>query len=197
MELTGFLSGAKEFISSILAVLIFLSSSFGIVNPPVEPFVPENIVEEVDNSPKMTLIDTGASAYVIVKGAAASPSENTAALKLRAYLQQISGVELPIVTDAAPAAEKEIIVGRTNREGAGYTVDRAALGDEGFIIKTVGAKLVIAGGEKRGTLYGVFDFLEKFLDCAWLSADTTIVPEKATVCIPAAIDEYETPAFMF
>ena len=75
MELTGFLSGAKEFISSILAVLIFLSSSFGIVNPPVEPFVPENIVEEVDNSPKMTLIDTGASAYVIVKGAAASPSE--------------------------------------------------------------------------------------------------------------------------
>ncbi|MEI6578986.1 MAG: DUF4838 domain-containing protein [Eubacteriales bacterium] len=197
MELTGVLSGAKNFISFILTIAILFSATFGIGNPPMAPFTPKDIVDEVVNSPKITLIDAKQSEYVIVKGAAASKSENTAASKLQSYLKQISGFELQIVTDAASAKDKEIIVGKTNREGNGFTVDRGALGDEGFIIKTVGLKLVIAGGEKRGTLYGVFDFLEKFLDCAWLSSSITIIPEKTAVQVPVAIDETETPAFMF
>ena len=197
IDFTNLFTKPNIVISVLLTIAIMISAKFGIVNPPLASFKPKDIVDEVENSPKITLIDARQSGYVIVKGAAASKSENTAALKLQSYLKQISGFELQIVTDAAPATDKEIIVGKTSREGVGYTVDRSALGDEGFIIKTVGAKLVIAGGEKRGTLYGVFDFLEKFLGCAWLSSDATIIPEKSAVCIPTVVDEHETPAFTF
>lgn len=197
MDFTKIAAKINKIVSAFLTVTIMFSATFGIVNPPLRSFKPKDIVEEIDNSPKMTLTDNGQSGYVIVKGAAASKSENTAASKLQSYLKQISGVELPVVTDTAPAREKEIIVGKTNREGNGYNVDRAALGDEGFVIKTAGAKVIIAGGEKRGTLYGVFDFLEKFLDCAWLSSDITVIPEKSTVCVPATIDVKETPAYTF
>ena len=113
MDLTNFLVQARRTISSILSLLIVFSAVFGIVNPPVASFTPEDIIEEVDNSPKLTLIDAGQSGYVIVKGADASKSENTAAAKLQSYLKQISGVELRIITDAEPASEKEIIVGKT------------------------------------------------------------------------------------
>jgi len=175
------------------------STLFGFVNPAAPPsFTPKEITAVVDTSEKMTLISAGASNYVIVKGANASPSENTAASKLQYYLKQISGVELSIITDASaiPTA-KEIIVGKTNREGNGYTVDRAALGDEGFMIKTVGQNIVIAGGELRGTLYGVFDFFQKFLGCKWLSSTVIIIPPQSTVAVPAAINVQETPAFKF
>jgi len=88
-------------------------------------------------------------------------------------------------------------VGKTNREGAAYTVDRAALGDDGFIIKTVGQNIVIAGGELRGTLYGVFDFFQKYLGCKWLSSTAVIIPKNSTVTVPAAMDVREVPAFVF
>jgi len=192
-----FNSNTRKIIVQILSYIMIASTLLGFVNPAVPVFTPKDIVTHVDNSEKMTLINNGESGYVIVRGANASPSETTASTKLQGFLKQISGVQLQIVTDAAAAQAKEIIVGKTNREGAAFTVDRAALGDDGFIIKTAGQKLIIAGGEVRGTLYGIFDFFEKFLDCAWLSADVTIIPEKSTVAIPAAIDEYEVPAFPF
>lgn len=189
----------RRVIAQILSYIMVAGTMFGFINPAAPPaFTPEPIITQTDNSEKMTLISGGESQYVIVKGANASPSENTAALKLQAYLKQISGVELSIITDAsAIPTSKEIIVGKTNREGAGYTVDRTALGDDGFIIKTVGQNIIIAGGELRGTLYGVFDFFQKFLGCKWLSSTAIIIPENSTVAVPAAINVCEIPAFVF
>lgn len=190
--------GTRKTILQLLSYLLVFGTLFGLVNPPAPPvFTPESIVVPVDSVEKMTIIDTGASAYVIVKGTDASPTENTAALKLQTYLKQISGVELAVVVDTAPAQAKEIVVGKTNREGALYTVDRTALGDDGFIIKTVGQKVIIAGGELRGTLYGVFDFLQKFLGCKWLSNTAIIIPEQSAVAVPVSMDVREIPAFKF
>ncbi|HOU09137.1 MAG TPA: DUF4838 domain-containing protein [Clostridiales bacterium] len=190
---------AKKTVLTVLSYLLFACTMFGIVNPAAPPaFTPAETAAQEVAGETVTLADGGASGYVIVKGAAASPAENTAAAKFRAIFKQISGVELPIVPDAAmlPTA-KEIIIGKTDREGAAYAVDRAALGDDGFIIKTVGQNIVIAGGEVRGTLYGVFDFFQKFLGCKWLSSDAVIIPPRKAVAVPAAIDVRETPAFRF
>ncbi len=197
--LTLFDPKTRKIIAQVLAYIMIASTLLGFVNPPAPPaYVPEKIITQADNTVKRTLISGGESQYVIVKGLNASPSENTAAAKLQSYLKQISGVELPIIPDASaiPTA-KEIIIGKTNREGAGYTVDRAALGDDGFIIKSIGQNIVIAGGELRGTLYGVFDFFQKFLGCKWLSSTAVIIPENPVVAVPAAIDVREVPAFRF
>ena len=110
------------------------------------------------------LIVDGTSDYVIVKGENASPADANAASELQAYLKQISGAELPIVTDTKAETAKEIIVGKTNRETEGE-FPRETFNEDGFIIKTVEDKLYIVGTEERGTLYGVYEFLESYLGC--------------------------------
>ncbi|MEI6578107.1 MAG: DUF4838 domain-containing protein [Eubacteriales bacterium] len=192
-------TNTRKIIAQILSYVMIASTLLGFVNPAAPPaFTPAPITVQTDTSEKMTLISGSASQYVIVKGASATPSENTAASKLQYYLKQISNVELSIITDAsAIVTSKEIIVGKTNREGASYTVDRAALRDDGFIIKTVGQNIIIAGGELRGTLYGVFDFFQKFLGCKWLSSTAIIIPKQSTVAVPVTINVKEIPAFKF
>lgn len=53
--------------------------------------------------------------YVIVKPAAATATEAKAASELQKYLFEISGAELPVVSDTAPPTDQEILIGITNR----------------------------------------------------------------------------------
>lgn len=154
---------------------------------------PAATVPQKSASPVITL-DGG---YVIVCGAQACTPEKNAAKTLQKYLKQISGIELAVVDDTVPASEKEIIVGKTNREGTDYTVDRSALGDEGIMFLTKGKKLIIAGGEKRGTLYAVYEFLYKYFDCRWYTKDVIVIPGKDKLEIPADIDYSYVPVFEY
>ena len=144
----------------------------------------------------LTLVDNGASDYVIIKGSNCSAAETTAADELHNYMHQISGTTLALKTDAAPAAAKEIIIGKTNRESS-YTVDRAALGDEGFTVKVIGEKVVIAGGELRGTLYGVYNFLEQNLGCRWFTPEVSVIPGNKTIKIDAGLNYSQKPVFEY
>ncbi len=69
------------------------------------------------------------------------------------------------------------------------------LGDEGFVIKTIGNDLVLAGGEKRGTLYGVYSFLET-LGCRWWSDDASTIPDLKTIRV-MAIDRRDVPKLQY
>jgi hypothetical protein len=102
------------------------------------------------------------------------------------------------VTDDVAAQAKEIIVGKTNREDDGnYTVDRTDLGDDGLMIKTLGEKLVIAGGETRGTLYGVYTFLEEVLDCHWYTSTLIVIPTMDDLQVPVDIEIIQKPYFEY
>ena len=46
-------------------------------------------------------------------------------------------------------------------EQADFDVDYSSMNIDGFIIRTVGNMIFINGANNRGTLYGVYDFLEK------------------------------------
>lgn len=144
----------------------------------------------------LTLISNSTSEYVIIRGAIASPSEITAANELQDYLKQISGVEIPIRTDTEPEKEHEIIIGKTNRETDGE-LDRNELGDDGFVIKTSGEKLWLVGGEQRGTLYSVYEFLEKYIGCRFFTETLEIVPQKETVAICTIECDKQIPVFEF
>ena len=144
----------------------------------------------------LRLVEDGISEYVIVRGENAFPSEVTASTELQSYLKQISGAELPIVTDAAAPGEKEIIVGKTNRETEGE-FNREELGEDGFIIKTVENKLYLVGGEKRGTLYSVYEFLESYLGCGFYTQDVEVVPEMTTVILEPIAEDKQIPVVLW
>jgi len=136
----------------------------------------------------LPIVVGGVSDFVIVRGENATPAEVTASTELQRYLMQITGAELPIVTDGAAAAANEIVVGQTNRETAGQ-FDRDELGTEGFIIQTDAGKLWLIGGAERGTLYAVYEFLEAYLGCRFYTHDFEKVPQTKTVAVNIAEDK--------
>ncbi len=140
------------------------------------------------------LVRDGRSDYKIVLGRAASPSERHAAEELQAHLEQMTGARLPIVVEESGG--HLILVGNSGvTDRLGLTVPEKQVGAEGFRLRTSGAHLVIAGGRLRGTLYGVYTFLEK-LGCRWFTAEVSRIPRLATLRVDP-IDEIERPAFEY
>jgi len=144
-------------------------------------------------SDTVELVKDGVSEYVIVRGENATEDEIKASTELQSYLKQISGAELPIVTDATPAAAKEIVIGLTNRETEGQ-FDRAELEEDGFIIKTEAGKLWLVGGTYKGPLYAVYELLEAYLDCRFFTSDLERVPEQKTITLDIEEDK-QIPIF--
>ena len=125
----------------------------------------------------LAIVIGGASDYDIVVSKDASPTEQWAAQDLAAHIKKMTGAELAIVTEGAEMPKKAIFIG----DGAlvrklGVEVDHDKLGTDGFIIKSVGPHLVIAGGRRRGTMYGVYELLSS-LGCRWWAAAESTIPK--------------------
>lgn len=169
---------------SLLLLLVAVACS------PDEPDDPE--IPEVT----LVLIQNGLSDYVIVYPENATETDLKAASELQSYLKEISGVELPMRTDAEPAIASEIVVGYTNRSGAGQ-FDTDKLGHEGFAIESVGQRIFIAGSGVRGALYGVYTFLEEYLGCRFYASDFEKIPKSDSVSVKEIKRNEQIPAFEY
>jgi hypothetical protein len=126
----------------------------------------------------MIIVENCKSCYKIIIGENASPSEKHSANELQMFLREISGVEIPIVSDKTPPSDYEIIIGENDHlSKLGIDIDFDKL-NEGFAIRTFGNKLIIAGGKLRGTMYGVYTFLEDYLNCRWFTSNVSRIPKK-------------------
>jgi len=145
----------------------------------------------------LVLADGGASQYRIVIAADASPSTQYAAKELQTFLKQISAAELPIVTDREAAIAHELVLGANGRfSGLGTAIDLPRMGDEGYVIRTVGPHLVIAGSPLRGNLYGVYGLLEDHLGCRWFAPGVSRIPRLARIAL-GPIDETKVPGLEY
>lgn len=113
----------------------------------------------------MILAKDGKTRYAIVYGENVSAAVKTAARELADYLRKISGAE-PAIVPGGDRAGRRIIL----EEGG------AGLKNDGYRIQTRDEALYITGENGRGTLYGVYGFLEKYLGCRFLAPDVEIVP---------------------
>ena len=142
------------------------------------------------------LVDGGRSTYSICISSEASPSERRAAEELQRFLEEISGAQLPIVTDAAAVSGDVVLVGKSDAlDRLRLNIPFEDLGPEGFALRTAGRHLVIAGGRLRGTMYGVYAFLEK-LGCRWFAPDASRIPKMSRVTV-ASLNEIQKPAFEY
>jgi hypothetical protein len=149
-------------------------------------------------SGSLTLSHNGRSAYRIVIARDATDAERFAASELQEFLHQIGTCRLPIVTDEQPFGACDILLGPGNRHLAiqGLAEDTDHLGAESFVIRTEGCCLAIASGRPRGTVYGVYTFLEQYLGCRFLTAQVSHIPKRATIEIPP-IALSQGPAFEY
>lgn len=145
----------------------------------------------------MIVTDSGKSDYVIVIGEDASPSEKHGVTELRKFLKEISGTELPVVTDRTPVTNHEIILGdNAHLRELNVQMDWKKLGSEGFTIRTVDDHLIIAGGKLRGTMYGVYSFLEDHLGCRWFSSKVSRIPKMSRIQV-GTINDTQAPVLEY
>ncbi len=114
--------------------------------------------------------------WTIYVAADAIPSERYAAEEFRDFFAEASGARLRIVT-AAQRSDRHVYIGDSalmRQSRAGFST--VGLGPEDLRIVVRDDSIAIAGGRPRGTLYGVYTFLEDYLGVRFLTPDCTHVP---------------------
>lgn len=139
--------------------------------------------------PAMTLAEDSRTdcSIVIPNDASDSAPEVTAAKELQDYLRQVTGADFVIRNERAAARldTPQILIGQSpsvKRLLPG--IDWAKLGHDGIVIRTIGNKLVLAGGRPRGTLYAVYTFLEDTVGIRWWTSTESTIPSRKTLRIP-------------
>ena len=153
-----------------------------------------------DEAKSLILAEGGRARCVIVAAAEGlSPSEKTAVKELQKTIAAMSGASrIDVITPAQAKSapdQTRIVVGNTTVKQLYPEVSLDGLGTDGFILKTIGNSLLVAGGEKRGTMYAAFDLLEK-LGCRWWAVGATYIPKKETLTVPP-MDSREIPVLEY
>jgi hypothetical protein len=144
----------------------------------------------------LVLATQGKSTYSILISQAAPPSEHRAAAELQRFIEEMSGARLPIISDAEEPKGDLVLVGDSSQlQKFGLEIPFAGLGAEGFVLRTHGEHLIIAGGKPRGTMYGVYTFLDR-LGCRWFTTEVSVIPKKPTLVFKPHI-EWQKPAFEY
>ncbi|MBZ0256379.1 hypothetical protein K8I31_09965, partial [bacterium] len=125
----------------------------------------------------------------------AIPSEKYAAEEFQRLFNSVSGDSLPVRNQAQK--NNVIYIGYSDEMAAsdvGISIDD--LGEEGLRIKIAPNQIAIAGGRPRGTLYGVYEFMERYYGVRFLTHDHTYVPSLPAGSIPCETYKY-VPPFTF
>lgn len=127
--------------------------------------------------------------YAIVVSADASDTEIYAAQVLSEYLSVLEGEEYPIITDKQPFEGYVFCIGATSFYDTSDMTDKAA---DSYVIAPFDMGLAIYGSGSRGTVYGVYTFLEKFCGYRVYTADSGMVSTAGKMVLPEEKVEYNT-----
>ncbi|MEZ6035588.1 MAG: hypothetical protein R3C17_21025 [Planctomycetaceae bacterium] len=135
------------------------------------------------------LAKNGRSSFVIVTDTEPSLEENTAAQWLSETLEQVTGAKFPVHA----ASPNDANAAKTNEIRIAFD---STLRPEEWRIETVDESLKLTGGQPRGVIYAVCEFLETHVGIERLDPFTEFVPKQPTLTIPA-INRQGTPAFEY
>lgn len=141
------------------------------------------------------LLTDGQSKYFIIIDDQADSITRYAAMEFQKYFGLATGVELQILDEQQDESDFEVVIGSNLR-----TIDLHGelhdLDEDGFIIQTLDDKVFILGGKEKGTLYGVYTFLENYLGLRKYSHEVEYIPQLDNISIPN-IDLRQEPAFAY
>ncbi|MBE6633915.1 MAG: sialate O-acetylesterase, partial [Ruminococcaceae bacterium] len=149
-----------QFLSLLMSILMLLpllaacggnGDGAGTTEPPAE----ENLTE-VQRFWRGVLADP--TSYRIIRPAAAGPYDSRMALVLQSGIQSIASQQVRVFDDAAaPAQDKEILLGETNRAGSAYQSSQSSegLAQDAFSIEYIGQRAIIHYGGFEGLVAAV------------------------------------------
>ena len=168
-------------------------------NAPVESS-PEETTEEItteaetdDGIPLNNLtiggVDIKNYTLVVQEGGAACVRDS--ANELIDYIEQATaGFRIP-----EGASDYEIVIGVTDRDTDKVKAARDAVELDGYTLLMDGNRLYITGSCDRGTMYGVYCFLEDYIGVRFLAKDSTVIINQDSVEVPADVHTTHNPVF--
>lgn len=142
------------------------------------------------------LCENGRTEYRIIISAEHDAATRYAAEELSLFLYKTSKTAFTAGYDDSEKIGHEIILGETSREKDGF-IARESLKNDGFTIKARDGDIFISGKSGRGTLYGVYSFLENYIGLEFISYDYTYIPETDKIIIPGSIADTQIPPFEY
>ncbi len=152
--------------------------------------------------PPIVLAAKAQTGFSVVLSPKCSPAEELAAKELQRYLIAMSGARFELTSKAGQHA---IVVCRHDSPPAGLTLPAAAsrLPAEGYCLLQSEGMLWVVGADERGTLYAVYDLLER-LGCRWLAPALSfyggvheLVPKLETLSLSLKEDITEQPVLKY
>lgn len=138
----------------------------------------------------LQLVDNHHSDYQILIAEEADSLSSLAAKEVQYYIQEISGVSLPITS----VERENVSYLRIGRQVYDQTAMLDTLHEDGFVIRTSGSDLFLVGKSPKGDLYAAYEFIDQFLGCRKFSAEEEFIPAMASIFIPE-IALVEEPTF--
>jgi hypothetical protein len=128
----------------------------------------------------LILCDQGVALAVIVTADHPGPTAEYAVKELVEHVRKATGVTLPTTTESAiPDSFRHRLFIGTTQAAAKQGIDPAPLADDAFLLRTIGPDLYVLGNDDggnplspsnscSGTLFGVYEILERFVGVRWL-----------------------------
>ncbi|OGV32229.1 MAG: hypothetical protein A2020_14525 [Lentisphaerae bacterium GWF2_45_14] len=130
-------------------------------------------------SQKMEIVKDGKPFAAIVTENTPSACVKYAVKELNEHIELCTGTKLPVINDSDDFNGPRIHIGKTALTER-YCVSPDYLPDDSWLIRSVDGNIIISGGDNKsnlsplskdlvpfGTLYGVYEFLERFLEVRW------------------------------
>jgi len=172
-------------------VAVLVSVSVGQAATPLQTLAPAP-------GPAHLLVEDGTARGSIVLPQGADELEQHAANELQRYVKTMTGVTLQIVSEPERPAGYGIWLGRTEAaRSAGFTLTESRLGRDGYAAEATDKDLVIVGRCPIGTLFGVYDLIEREFGVRWCEPDKKlgeVVPTGKTLSVGSFRREFK-PSF--
>ena len=149
-------------------------------------YAEDDSAEASDPNPKASNTERK---YAVVISADASDTEIYAAQILSEYLSALDGGNYPIINDVQAFDGFKFCVGATS---AYDTSDIAGKAADSYVIAPFHNGLAIYGSGNRGTIYGVFTFLEDFCGYRCFTPESGMVSTSGEMLLPEKKTEYNT-----
>ncbi len=147
-------------------------------------------------SAKDTIKLSDLKSWTIITAEDAIPSEQYAANEFQALIKKAAGFELPIKQAPGDPTHNIFIGASPAMRSSAIGFDIEGFNEEELRIRITKDNIIIAGGRPRGTLYGVYEFMERYLDIRFLTFDHTYIPDNPQKNIPCEEWSYK-PSFTF
>ena len=137
-------------------------------------------------SDHLTLVKNNRSDYEILIANEPDSLIVNAASEFQKYIENITGVKIPVVTINEENKRKNKVLVGAYPEGDSYNVHNV-------FYRIDENNLVIGGGSPLSILYSVYTFLEQELKCMFLDPDAEIIPRQKRLSISEGTNFDYTP----